>query len=80
MPSPLRCGETAPFYIGVRHPNVNENFYLPESWMKIAESADDLSTDEKVLFSRLSRLYDYANHSEELSSAEFEKIFRPSAT
>ncbi len=73
-------GETAPFYIGVRHPNVNENFYLPESWMKIAESADDLSTDEKVLASRLSRLYDYANHSEELASAEFEKIFRPSTT
>jgi hypothetical protein len=66
----------APFYVVVRGGNVGENFYLPKSWMKLAESSDELPADGGQLFSRLSRLYDYADHSRELSAAEFAQVFR----
>ena len=65
---------TAPFYIVARNSMVSENVYLPKEWMKI-EDVDIFEHEEKAtLAASLSRLYDYANHSEELDKKEFERL------
>ncbi|MBI4246710.1 MAG: hypothetical protein HY614_05930 [Candidatus Rokubacteria bacterium] len=68
---------TDPFYLVVRHQHVSENFYLPAPWMRIAESGESRAATDADLHARLSRLYDYAERSRELSADEFAAIFGP---
>lgn len=66
---------TAPFYLTVRGPNVSENFYLPKAWMRVAEENGPQVLSSKELRARLSRLYDYADSSRELTLQEFGQTF-----
>lgn len=66
---------TDPFYLVVRHRNVNENFYLPKEWMPIAESPTERVRKDAELNIYLSRLYDYAERSRQLPQSAFAGIF-----
>jgi hypothetical protein len=66
---------TDPFYLVVRHRNVNENFYLPKEWMPIAESPAERVRKDAELNIYFSRLYDYAESSRQLTQSEFDGIF-----
>ncbi len=66
---------TDPFYLVVRHSEVNENFYLPSDWMPFAEAPSETELDAAVIAPYLSRLYDYGDGSRRLSNEEFMQIF-----
>ena len=68
--------DPAPFYLVVRGQNVSENFYLPREWITLADAEVKSGLDGPATANRLSRLYDYAEPSRELSAAEFAAIFK----
>jgi hypothetical protein len=64
-----------PFYLVVREPPVNENFYFPSNWMAEAEKTNPRSINDKILCSKLETLFDYGEDSRELTAQEFISIF-----
>ncbi|ARN80946.1 hypothetical protein [Methylocystis bryophila] len=68
--------EPAPFYLVVRGKEVSENFYLPREWMPLADQAPPPGPKSSTLHDLLSRLYDYGDHSRELTAEEFDAVFK----
>jgi hypothetical protein len=64
-----------PFYLVVREEEVNENFYLPDSWMAVAEKPGQRRLLDATLSSELLTLFDYGQNSRELTPNEFASIF-----
>jgi len=65
-----------PFYLVIRESEVNENFYLPDDWMPEAEKSMARKIPDRILASRTATLFDYGQHSRELSPTELSEIFR----
>jgi len=64
-----------PFYIVLRRETINENFYLPDSWMAVAEQNSARKVPDGALSAELRALFDYAQNSRELTSEESSAIF-----
>jgi hypothetical protein len=64
-----------PFYLVVAEDIVNENFYLPDSWMAVAEKPGKRRLPDATLSSELWALFDYAESSRQLTPQEFASIF-----
>jgi len=64
-----------PFYIVLRTESISENFYLPDSWMAVAEQPGARKLSDAALSQELWALFDYAQDSRELRPDEFAAIF-----
>jgi hypothetical protein len=64
-----------PFYIVSRTGSISENFYLPDSWMAVAEQLVARKLSDAALSAELWALFDNAQNSRELRPEEFTAIF-----
>lgn len=64
-----------PFYIVLRTESISENFYLPDTWMAVAEQPGARKLSDAALSQELWALFDYAQDSRQLRPEEFTAIF-----